>query len=111
MISVEFGRNDDSKIAVSCLGKTFMSTVVSLVGDLGLREASEVRGRLLAALSAGVAVVVDARGLAGADLAIVQLLVAAHKSAARQGVPLRLLAGANGALRAAEGAFWLGDAA
>jgi anti-anti-sigma regulatory factor len=82
---------------------------------------------LLAALSAGVAVVVDARGLAGADLAIVQLLAAAHKSAARQGVPLRLLAGADGALRAAlvrlgfvgadgvaraaEGAFWLGDAA
>jgi anti-anti-sigma regulatory factor len=99
---------------------------VSLVGDLGLRDAPQVRERLLAAVSAGGAVVVDARDLTGADLTILQLLAAAHKSAAALGRPIRLLAGPEGALRAAlvragfvgadgtaraaEGAFWLGEA-
>lgn len=80
--------------------------------------------RLLAALDGAAGLTIDVSGLVGADMSVLQVLVAARKSALARGVPIGL-AGAAGPLRAVlvragflspaglpltqEGDFWTGS--
>jgi anti-anti-sigma regulatory factor len=74
-------------------GKTHQ---VPLRGTLGLRDAPELAATLRAAIDSHASVTLDASELAEADISILQVLVAAHKSAEAAGKALRLGAPADG---------------
>jgi anti-anti-sigma regulatory factor len=63
---------------------------VTLGGSLGLKDAVRLRAELLAALEGHAAVTLDCSALTEGDAAIVQLLVAAKKTANAGGVALTL---------------------
>lgn len=67
-------------------------TIVVASGDLGIRNAEAVHGRLSAALVAGSRIAVDCSGMTSADLTFVQQIIAARRSAERAGGALRLVA-------------------
>ena len=97
------------------------STVV-LEGRLSLRNASEIRDRLKAAVDRFGAVSIDVRDVAALDASIIQILVAARKYARRLGRGCSLLVaadspfeatlvragvlGSGGACRTSEDTFW-----
>ena len=84
--------------------------IVTLPADLTISQAPQLRAALLTALQAGEAVELDARAVATADVAGLQLLVAAAKSAAAQPVALGFLAqGRSEALDRAAAQAGLGD--
>ncbi len=62
--------------------------IVSLDGDLDLRRADRVRADLLQAIDSGDPVRIELRDATGADVAFVQVLLAAVRAAARRGRPL-----------------------
>ena len=81
-------------------------------------------GSLLAALRDGDGVTIDVSGLTGADMTVLQVLVAARKSAVALGKPIGLTGadgplrgvleragfiGADGVVLAPEGDFWTGS--
>ena len=83
-------------------------------------------GELLAALRDGDGLTIDLSGLTGADMTVLQLLVAARKSALALGKPIGLTGtdgplrgvleragfiGADGQVLAPEGEFWTGSVA
>lgn len=72
----------------------------ALSGAIGLKNAPELVERLRAALDQSGALVIDADALESIDVAAIQLLVSAHKSAVAQGKSLSLRAAPAGALRA-----------
>jgi anti-anti-sigma regulatory factor len=72
---------------------------ITLGGDLGLRETNAIREQLLDAFDMHTAVELDIRDLAGIDISIVQLLIAADKMAEARGHSFQVLAEANGPLR------------
>jgi anti-anti-sigma regulatory factor len=98
------------------------SHTVELSGTLGVRDAALLALRLAAAIEAHPSVTVSAAALEGLDIAIVQVLVAARKSAARAGRQLTIVPGpalvrtlvkagfltADGSPATPEGAFWHG---
>lgn len=98
------------------------SHVIELRGNLGVRDAARLAQALLEALERYAAVTVEARALESADISILQVLAAAHKSAAKAGKPLLLTPGdalartlvkagflaADGSPATPEGAFWVG---
>jgi ABC-type transporter Mla MlaB component len=59
-----------------------------LEGELGLEQVAELQGELLERLVPGGAVVIDASGLQAVDLAGVQLLLSAARTAAALGCRL-----------------------
>jgi anti-anti-sigma regulatory factor len=75
---------------------------VCLQGVLGLREAPEVRDQLLAALDEHQVIELDLRAVESLDIGLVQVLLAARRSAEAQGRTILLTE------RSAEGA--LGEA-
>ena len=103
------------------------TTVVSLEGTLGLRDADALTGRLRDAIVRGAAVEIDAAALKEIDVSNIQLLASTHKSAAAMGRgfticsppggPLRRALVRLGILSASEecrslaDAFWLGGEA
>ncbi len=70
-----------------------------LEGNLGIREADAVRRALAQAIGAGSACI-DVRGLSAVDTSIVQLLIAATRSAAERGARLEIAGFEEGALAA-----------
>jgi ABC-type transporter Mla MlaB component len=76
------------------------SQTFALAGSPGVRDAARLAGELQQALSGPGPLAIDCTNLAEIDLSIVQLLVAAHKTAAASGKPLRLIASAGGPLPA-----------
>lgn len=92
-------------------------TVLQLAGDIGIRSAEAVRGRLLEALRPGGDVIVDCTGATDPDLTTLQLIAAARRAAEGAGHRLTLrppvagallaVADAAGLLAADEG-FWTG---
>ena len=97
---------------------------VPLEGNLGLRDVNQVRQLLGDAMSASNTVEVDVRDLTGIDISIVQLVLAARKSAEQFGQALNLVTksegvfeailvkagflGADGVGRTADEGFWAG---
>jgi ABC-type transporter Mla MlaB component len=71
---------------------------VELTGALTIRSAAALRDQLQSALAAADTVTLDCIGVTSADIAALQLLVAAQKSAAADGKAVRLLAPAGTAL-------------
>lgn len=100
---------------------TETATIV-LDGDLTVRAASRIQATLTEALAANRHVTLDCRAAERADLAFLQLVLAARKSAAAAGGALRLvapdgsavadaarragLAGPGAAAGTADNAFW-----
>lgn len=94
---------------------------VALEGDLTLRHIEPVRVRLATLLAQPGALTVDCEAVTHADLALIQLLIAAQKSAQAAGKSLHLARPASGALRealarggflaasSAQRSFWLKD--
>jgi anti-anti-sigma regulatory factor len=76
------------------------SQTFPLNGSLGLRDAARLSAELAEALARPGPLTIDCTALAGVDLAIVQLLVAAHKTAAAAGKPLALVSPPGGPLAA-----------
>jgi anti-anti-sigma regulatory factor len=74
---------------------------VVLGGDLTLKDTREVRAQLLDALAGGNDVDIDVGGLTGIDAGMLQVLVAARKSAERDGTRLAIDAATSGPLTAA----------
>ena len=74
------------------------SVIVTLSGSLGLKDVTRLRDELLAAFEANTAVTLDCSQLAEADFAIVQLLVAAKKTANAGGGTLTIKAEKTGVL-------------
>jgi ABC-type transporter Mla MlaB component len=64
--------------------------VIHIEGDLSIRNAPSLARELREALAAHAALAVDARALTSVDISIVQVLVAAHKTAQQQGRRLRV---------------------
>lgn len=99
---------------------------VILDGSLTTRAIDAVRARLAAALNEHAAIELDCSAAVEVDLSLIQLLIAAHRSAGEAGKRLTLTQPADGPLRAAlvqggflpavgpaddpEAAFWLGMA-
>ena len=97
---------------------------IPLEGKLALRDVTQVHQQLNDAMSAFNAVEIDVRDLADVDISIVQLVVAARKSAERFGQALNLVTksgsafeatlvkagflGADGVCRSADDRFWAG---
>jgi anti-anti-sigma regulatory factor len=95
---------------------------VELRGSLGLREAAGLATALLAAIEAHRSVTIATGELTEMDVSILQILVSAHKSAARAGKTLTIgtppdgalhrtlvragFAAPDGAPRTPEGRFW-----
>jgi anti-anti-sigma regulatory factor len=73
--------------------------IVEVAGESGLRNAREIAALLTQALGSHSTIIVDTRTATSLDVTIVQLLVAARKSALAAGKSLRLWAPAAGALR------------
>ena len=92
---------------------------VILDGGLTIRSIDGTRSRLAAALSEHMAVEIDCSAAVEVDLSLIQLLIAARRSASEAGKRLALAQPADGALRAAltqggflpakeaDAAFWL----
>jgi anti-anti-sigma regulatory factor len=105
---------------------TAKTHTVELEGSLSVRDAAGLAATLMAALEAHPSVCISTEAVTGADISILQVLAAAHKSAARASRGLTLKAPAEGALRrtlvaagfvgaageplAPEGMFWTGSA-
>jgi len=97
---------------------------VVLSGDLGIRTVAELLQQLRAALGEHRSVTLDCSAVTGADIAVVQLLAAARRTAAAEGRTLRLryppgaplatvltqvgLLGADGDPKAPHDEFWTG---
>lgn len=95
---------------------------IPLEGNLGLRDANQVRQLLDDAVSTFNTVEVDVRDLTGIDTSIVQLVISARRSAERFGRVLNLVTksdclfevtlvkagflGANGVCRTPDERFW-----
>jgi anti-anti-sigma regulatory factor len=75
--------------------------VVEISGETGLRNSRDIAALLTTALANHNNVAVDASKAASIDVTILQLLVAARKSALAAGKSLRLHAPAEGVLRQA----------
>jgi len=69
---------------------------VKLGGELGLRDADGVREQLLAALHDHASVQIDTSGLTAIDISIVQVLIAAQKTAKHRNQSLKISAKAEG---------------
>jgi anti-anti-sigma regulatory factor len=76
------------------------SQTVAFAGAIGVRDAARLAVDLQQALLAPGALCIDCTGVTDIDLAVVQLLVATHKTCAAGGKPLRLIAPAGGPLQA-----------
>jgi ABC-type transporter Mla MlaB component len=76
------------------------SQIFTLAGSVGVRDVARLAPELQQALSGAGPLAIDCTDLAEIDLSIVQLLVAAHKTAAATGKPLRLIAPTGGPLAA-----------
>jgi anti-anti-sigma regulatory factor len=76
------------------------SQTFPLAGSVGVRDVARLAPELQHALSGPSPLAIDCTDLTDIDLSIVQLLVAAHKTAAATGKPLRLIAPAGGPLTA-----------
>lgn len=74
---------------------------IEISGDAGLRNAREVADRLLKAFAEHDQLVADLTSVSSIDVTILQLFVAARKSALASGKSLRLLAPADGVFRQA----------
>jgi len=74
---------------------------VKLGGELGLRDADGVREQLLAALHDHASVQIDISGLTAIDISIVQVLIAAQKTAKHHNQSLKISAKAEGPLQKA----------
>jgi len=74
---------------------------IVLEGPATIRNVEELHAILAAALDYSGSVTVDCAGITDADLSLIQLLLAARKSARRSGQTLVLSAPADGALREA----------
>lgn len=72
--------------------------VIHIEGELSVRNAPSLARELREALAAHGAVVIDARALTATDISIVQVLVAAHRSARELGRSLRVEGAGSGAL-------------
>ena len=99
---------------------------VDLSGNLALRDAAGVKAMLQAALKSHASVEIATKELSGIDVSILQVLLAAHKTAVAAGKSLTLQVIAAGALQltlakagfgdraggpvTSEGQFWLGSA-
>jgi anti-anti-sigma regulatory factor len=95
---------------------------VEIIGDAGLRNAREIADMLQAAIAEHSNIVVSLTTTTSIDITVIQLLVAARKTALAAGKSLRLRAQPNGVLRQAlvktgfvgadgrpltpEGSFW-----
>lgn len=80
---------------------TSQTVRVEFQGVQSIAMADGMRERLRAALAAADVVDVDCSGVSQADLGLVQVLVAARRSASAAGKSLRLAAAPSGALLAA----------
>lgn len=74
------------------------SQTFALTGSIGVRDAARLAAELQQALAGPAPLTLDCTGLVDVDLAVVQLLVAAHKTCAAAGKPLGLIAPAAGPL-------------
>lgn len=95
---------------------------IPLEGNLNLREASQLCSKLCTALEGFDSLEIDIAGLTGIDISIVQLLLAARKSAVRRGKtfslsgtptePVRTFLAGVGLMgrEKADESFWLGRA-
>lgn len=72
--------------------------VIRMDGEIELKHAVDFRDRLRSALADHQDIVIDASDLAAIDASIVQLLVAAQKTAAKTGRSIRMIAPADGVL-------------
>lgn len=75
------------------------ATIISFSGALTIAGAQELRHRLLAVLSGARAIVVDCTQATQVDTSFVQILLAARKSAERDGIAFSVLAGDDSPLR------------
>lgn len=91
-------------------------TTIAFTGEQTIRTVAEAADRLKEVLAGGGAVEIDCGAVTEADLAFVQVLLAARKSAARLGIGLSLAAPADGpllaclktgGLLASEPGFWM----
>lgn len=83
---------------------------VQLQGSLTLRDAKQMQGLLLEAISASREVQIDVRDVSEIDVSIIQLIISARKSAEQRGRKLVLVTGPDGAFRAVLArAGFLGD--
>ncbi|MDB5535733.1 MAG: hypothetical protein JWP26_3428 [Devosia sp.] len=98
--------------------------MLSISGDAGLRNVQDIAGLLRQALDSHSSITVATEGLTSIDVTILQLLVAARKSALASGKTLTLHAppdgvlhrllvqtgfvGTDGKSRTPEGEFWTG---
>ncbi|MBR0716898.1 STAS domain-containing protein [Bradyrhizobium liaoningense] len=73
---------------------------VRLQGCLTLRDAKQVQGLLLDAISAYREVEIDVSDVSSIDVSIIQLIASARKSAEQRGRKLSLATGSGGAFRA-----------
>lgn len=93
--------------------------IFRLNGDLSIRDCPRLAAELATAIGTGDVLRVEAGGLASADIAILQLLIAAHRSAHALGKSLAIQVPAGGVLNgllsksgigaAANGLVWDGD--
>src|SRR5262245_61456026 len=74
------------------------TAVLRLEGDLSIRNSAQLASDLLAGLTAPGPLLVDATGLNSLDVAVLQLLIAAHKSARALGKSLTVRLSGQGAL-------------
>ena len=75
-----------------------MTVVLDFTGPQTVREAEQVAGRLREALSGGGEVLLDCGRIEEVDLTFIQLVIAARKSAERDGKTLTLQSPAQGPL-------------
>jgi anti-anti-sigma regulatory factor len=75
------------------------TTIIS--GEAGLRNVRDIADALLKAVAEHQSIIVDASGATSVDVTVLQLLVAARKSALASGKSLTLRAPADGVLRQA----------
>ena len=73
---------------------------IRLPSTLGVVQVAEYRAELLSALEAGGDLELDARGVEEIDVAGLQLLEAAHRSAIGRGLRLSFTEGGRGAIEA-----------
>lgn len=73
---------------------------IEFSGALGLRDVHAVRDTLLEALGGQAAVEIDAGELTEIDVSIVQVLIAAQKTARARGTRFHVIASPEGPLRA-----------
>ncbi len=78
-----------------------MPVTLPLAGAQTIREAEDTAQRLRDALAGNDAIILDCGAIDEADLTFLQLVVAARKSAARDGKSVTLMATARGPLLAA----------